>query len=436
MRQTLFYIPYELGGVPLFGWGVLLGLWVVFSLIWLFRLSKQPGGKGELASQLPLMVLIGAALVFLPQFFPGIGVPVRGYGVMLLLAVVSGVGLALYRAQQMGINPDLIFSLAFWMFIAGILGARSFHVIQKWDTDYARDTWGETIKAIVNIPQGGLVVYGSLIGAALAFVIFSRKHHLPMLAVADMIAPSLILGLAIGRLGCLLNGCCFGGACELPWAVTFPAGSPPFARQMEKGEVLLYGIRWSADLDKPAMVEEVIPDSPAEQAGLRAGDELAAIKFMDEKLEAKWYPTKQTKDAMYQLLELYQHELPVMLRTADGRQLAFPAVPLLRRSDPVHPTQLYSSIGAGLVCLFLVAYYPYRRRDGEVVALLLTIYSFLRILEEAIRTDEGGQFGTMLSISQVVSLGVLAGVSVLWVYLSKQPIGSALPLRTNRTAVA
>ena len=431
MRQTLFYIPYELGGVPLFGMGVLLGIWIVFSLIWLFRLSRQPGGKGEVFSQLPLMILIGAALVFLPRFFPGEGVPVRGYGVMLLLAVVCGVGLALYRAQQMGLNPDLIFSLAFWMFIAGILGARSFHVIQKWDTDYARDTWRETIMAIVNIPQGGLVVYGSLIGAALAFVVFSRKHHLPMLAVADMIAPSLILGLAIGRVGCLLNGCCFGGACELPWAVTFPAGSPPFARQMEKGEILLYGMRLPSNLQAPAVVEEVVPGSPAAKAGLKAGDEIAAIEFID-----KGYPTDETIAAMYQLMTAYQSGLPVIVRTADNRRLAIPAVTAPSRSQPVHPTQLYSTIGAGLICLFLVAYYPFRRRDGEVVALLLTIYSFMRILEEAIRTDEAGQFGTMLSISQIVSLGVLAGVSVLWVYLSRQPTGSALPLRTPRGAAA
>lgn len=422
MRQTLFYIPYDIAGVPLFGWGVLLGLWVLFSLFWLYRLSRQPNGQAEVISQLPMMLMIGAALVILPRFFPGEGLPIRGYGVMLLTAVICGVGLSLYRAQQMGINPDLIFSLAFWMFIAGILGARGFHVIQKWETDYARESWKETLIAVVNIPQGGLVVYGSLIGAGLAFVYFNIKHKLPMLALADMIAPSLVLGLAIGRVGCLLNGCCFGGPCELPWAVTFPAGSPPFARQMERGEILLYGIGFSRDLHAPPVIESVVPNSPAAIAGLKAGDQIQAIELVD-----KGYPTAETLAAMYQLLDVYQRGLPVIVVTTDGRKLALPSPPDIARSAPIHPTQIYSTIGAGLLCLFLVAYYPYRRRDGEIVALELTLYSLLRILEEAIRTDEPGMFGTPLSISQIVSLGVLAGVSVLWVYLSRKPYGSALP---------
>lgn len=423
MRQTLFYIPYEIAGIPLFGWGLLLGLWVLFGAFWLYRLSKQPSGMTEVVSQLPMMLMIGAALVILPRFFPGEGLPIRGYGVMLLLAVVCGVGLSLYRAQQLGINPDLIFSLAFWMFIAGILGARGFHVIQKWNSDYVRETWGETIIAVLNIPQGGLVVYGSLIGAGLAFVYFTLKHKLPMLALADMIAPSLVLGLAIGRVGCLLNGCCFGGPCEHPWAVTFPAGSPPFARQMERGEVLLYGLGFPRDLQAPPVIETVVPNSPAAQAGLKPGMQIKAIELVD-----KGYPTEKTVDALYQLLDVYQRGLPVIVVTGDNRQVALPSPPVVERSAPVHPTQLYSTIGAGLLCLFLVAYYPYRRRDGEIVALELTLYSFLRILEEAIRTDEPGMFGTPLTISQIVSLGVLAGVSVLWVYLWRKPYGSALPV--------
>ena len=371
MRQTLFHIPYEVAGVPLFGVGVLLGLWILFCVAWLYRLSRLPHGRHEVMGQIPLLVLIGAALVILPRFFPGEGLPIRGYGVMLLVAVVCGVGLSLYRAQQMGVNPDLIFSLAFWMFVAGIVGARAFHVIQKWETDYARDTWGQTIFAVLNVPQGGLVVYGSLIGAGLAFVYFNLKHKLPMLALADMIAPSLVLGLAIGRVGCLLNGCCFGGPCELPWAVTFPAGSPPFNRQVERGEILLYGLRFSSNMHAPPVVEEVVPNSPAAQAGMKPGDQLQAIHLVD-----RGYPTHETSDALYQLIEVFQRGLPVVVVLEDGRQLALPAPPVVARSAPVHPTQLYSTIGAGLLCLFLVAYYPYRRRDGEIVALLLTLYSF------------------------------------------------------------
>jgi phosphatidylglycerol:prolipoprotein diacylglycerol transferase len=75
----------------------------------------------------------------------------------------------------------------------------------------------------------------------------------------------------------------------------------------------------------------------------------------------------------------------------------------------------------------LLAYYPFRRRDGEVIALLLTLYPVSRFLLEYIRKDEGGQFGTNLTISQNVSLLMLAGVAVLWYYILRRPRGTAWP---------
>jgi phosphatidylglycerol:prolipoprotein diacylglycerol transferase len=95
----------------------------------------------------------------------------------------------------------------------------------------------------------------------------------------------------------------------------------------------------------------------------------------------------------------------------------------LGRSLPVHPAQLYSAIDAGLLCLFLLAYYPYRRRDGEVFALLITIHPVSRFLLEVIRTDETAVFGTGLSISQNLSLLMLAAAAGLWVWLLRRPRG-------------
>ncbi|MCE9556296.1 MAG: prolipoprotein diacylglyceryl transferase, partial [Planctomycetes bacterium] len=110
----------------------------------------------------------------------------------------------------------------------------------------------------------------------------------------------------------------------------------------------------------------------------------------------------------------------VRMVTADGRQLFWQLPP---RSLPVQPAQIYSTIDATLICIFLLAYYPYRRRDGEVFALLLTIYPITRFLIEIIRVDEPGQFGTQFSISQLVSFGVFAGVVLFWVYLLTRPPG-------------
>src|SRR5437764_7319302 len=95
-----------------------------------------------------------------------LGLPVRGYGVMLMLATILGVALAAYRAWQVGIDPEVIYSLAFVMFLAGILGARLFYVIEYWQQEFSPTVTGSaaaTLQAIFNVPKGGLVVYGSVI---------------------------------------------------------------------------------------------------------------------------------------------------------------------------------------------------------------------------------------------------------------------------------
>ena len=99
-------------------------------------------------------------------------------------------------------------------------------------------------------------------------------------------------------------------------------------------------------------------------------------------------------------------------------------------SLPVHPAQLYSAVDALLLCLFLLAYYPYRRRDGEVFALMVTIHPIARFLQEIIRTDESAVFGTGLSISQNISLLMLVGAAGLWLYLTRLPRRVVWPLHT------
>jgi len=419
MRQTLVEIPYEIGGVPLFGFGLLLALMAVVSVAIVVYLRRHGASWPQVMSQAWMLLLLAGLLFALPKVFPGAGLPVRGYGVMVVLGVACGVALAMHRARQMGVDPDLIFTLAFWLFVGGIVGARAFHVVQKWEQEYARETWRDTIIAVVNIPQGGLVVYGALIGAAIGFLLFTRKYKLPALPLADLIAPSLLLGLALGRVGCLMNGCCYGGQCSLPWAVTFPPGSPPFQRQVERGEILLYGIQWENDPESRPVIRGVTAGSHAATSGLAAGDEIAEIDGE---------PVRTTSQAQWLIGERMRHRQPVALVMSDFRKFELPVLEW-RRSLPVHPTQLYAAIGAGLICLFLVAYYPYRRRDGEVIALALTLYAIVRFLEEAIRTDESGMFGTPLSISQHISIAMLLAVSGLWWHLARRPLGSLLPVR-------
>ncbi|OHB78254.1 MAG: hypothetical protein A2W31_04605 [Planctomycetes bacterium RBG_16_64_10] len=419
MCQTLFYIPYRIGGVQIFGCGVLLVCWFVGSIVLFVQLVRKHGlGADTRGHVLPVLV-IGAAIGLVPRLFPG-GLPIRGYGVLLLLGAVVGVALAAHRARQMGLTAELIFALAFWMFLPGILGARMFHVIEYWESGYHKESLAETFKAVINVPEGGLVLYGSLVGAGIGLVAFVRKHRLPGLALADLIAPSLALGLALGRIGCLLNGCCYGGRCDLPWAVSFPPTSPPYYSQVRRGQMM--GFDLGTDLGTAPHVVAVAEASLAARQGLCAGDRLVR---MDGR------PVETTGQAQQYLATVHGAGTPLLLDLAGGRQVQIPVLPVRRRSLPVHPTQIYSSVAAFLLGLVLWFYYPFRRRDGEVVALLLSIYPIQRILIEVIRVDEPAVFGTGLSISQNVSLLLLVGAAFFWRYLAGQPRGSALPVKTD-----
>lgn len=415
MWETLFEIPYQVGGVPLFGMGVLLAVWAVVTVVVLVGTVRRHGLDGDTLSTAVLLLLIGAGILLVPKVFPG-GLPIRGYGFMLLVAVVCGVALAVHRARQMGVHPDVIFSLAFWMFVGGIVGARAFYVIEYWE-NFRRETLGATLLALLNVLEGGLVVYGSLIGGVAVFLWVTWRRKLPALALADLIAPALLLGLALGRIGCLMHGCCYGGPCAAPWAVTFPPDSPPYYSQVVRGE--MHGFRITGNASGEPIVLEVMPDSPAARAGLEPGMRIEAIDGQ---------PVTEAGQVFSLVAEAYNRGAPLVLQTDRGT-LTLSAAAVRTRSLAVHPTQVYSAVGAVLLCLFLLAYYPFRRRDGEVTAWMLTLYPVGRFLIEVIRTDEPAIGGTGLSISQNVSLAVLVAAGALWLYLARQPRGSILPLR-------
>jgi phosphatidylglycerol:prolipoprotein diacylglycerol transferase len=233
--------------------------------------------------------------------------------------------------------------------------------------------------------------------------------------MADLIAPSLALGLAIGRIGCLLNGCCYGGPCDRPWAVTFPAGSPPYEEQVASGE--LPGIDFRVAPDAAPRFRPPLPASPTNAARSFDGVVVTSING---------HPVATTDEAWWQLKAEHDWGGPVAIVTRGGQQIELPA-----RSHPIHPTQIYSSVAALLLALVLWSYYPFRRCDGEVAALLLSIYPVQRILLEIIRTDERAVFHTGLSISQNVSVLLLLGVAIFWWYIERQPKGSALPMASD-----
>ena len=425
MRQTLFYIPPEVvEGFPVFGFGLVLLLWTVFGLVWLAVTFRRHGWTSETYGVMGLIGVVAAVIAFvLPMLEEGppgdkLGLPIRAYGAVMLVAVVTGVGLAAYRAQRTGVDPEVIYSLAFWLFAAGIAGARIFYVVQKHDEFLIESSsgsidWASSLALMLNIARGGLVVYGSLIGGILAYAIFVYRRKLPPLALADLIAPSLLIGLAIGRIGCLLNGCCFGAICEteLP-AISFPAAdppfradpSPPYSRQLRLGQ--LHGFTVGKSGEGKAIVIEVEAGGPAEKAGLTTTTEILAINGT---------PIENLSDA-YVALDSASGR--VNLHTNRGT-VTIDIGRLPQYSRPVHPTQIYSSLNGFLIFFFLWVYYPFRRHNGEVIALALTIYPITRILLEYIRDDEAGVFGTPFTPSQWISALLLLGAAVMWVGITR-----------------
>lgn len=150
-------------------------------------------------------------------------VTVHWYGVLVALAFLAGLWTAARRAPRNGISGEQVADLVVpWLLVGGIVGARVLYVVTYWRESFADQPWWE----VFMIQRGGLVYYGGLIGASLACIAFAAFKKLPLWKLADLLAPSIPLGYVFGRVGCLMNGCCYGRECDLPWAIRFPEGNP------------------------------------------------------------------------------------------------------------------------------------------------------------------------------------------------------------------
>jgi phosphatidylglycerol---prolipoprotein diacylglyceryl transferase len=155
-----------------------------------------------------------------PILFEIGGFPVYTYGLLLAAAYLLGLQFALVRGRARGLDPNRIMDLGIWIIVSALVGAKLMLVIVEWDTfDWS---W----QSLVNLFRSAGVFYGGLIAAVSVALWYLWRHRMPMWTVTDVFAPGIALGHVIGRVGCLLAGCCFGRQTDVPWAITF---HDPFA---------------------------------------------------------------------------------------------------------------------------------------------------------------------------------------------------------------
>jgi phosphatidylglycerol:prolipoprotein diacylglycerol transferase len=349
---------------------------------------------------------------------PGLNLAVPAFGVMLMAGLLLGVIWAANRAQKSGANPDIVLNCAFIALVGGVLGCRIMYVIHYWERDFAiYDDPIRTAWAVLNITRGGLEYYGGFIlaiGVIIGYLVI-WKHSLRW--YLDIMAPSAALGLAIGRIGCLLNGCCWGGVCDAPYAIRFPYGSNPSVMQWRAAEAgselreeLIYfnsvGLAQpigrealeagDADLEAAAQAHRISRQVRAATADFERATDPARKKEIRTRLDTLGADLRKARAAA---------KPPGHVGCAGGSAAAdqayddvltqmekYGVTPAQLRqwshaSLPVHASQLYSTVTALLLALTLNAWYYRRTRDGQVICLLLIMEPVTRYLLEIIRAD-------------------------------------------------
>ena len=292
---------------------------------------------------------------------PYFNIPIYGYGVMLVVGFLGAIQLAKFLAKRSGIDPELFVNAGLLALVTGVAGARISHVIENigYYTNPNRSLWANFFDAI-NIRSGGLTYYGGFLLAFPSLVLYARYKKVPIRLGMDIVAPCLMIGLGFGRIGCFLNGCCYGATCDLPWAITFPYYSIPYREEVDEHKI-----------------------TPPEEL------------------------LRQTASGRIDVLspaEIRQHavDLPPDIESTASSQ----------RSLPLHPAQLYSSFTAFLIAAMILCYYTLPHAPGRAFALMMMVEGLTRYLLELLRV-EPPVIGTF-SLSMILGLALLAVGVVLW----------------------
>jgi prolipoprotein diacylglyceryltransferase len=420
-------------------------------------------------------------------------VPIYGFGLMLMITGVVCYWLTGKRAEQQGIPKQYAQDLTVWIFIGGLIGARIVWMFAEGGVTLATLFTVQTFKTFFRIWDGGIVFYGSALGGTaaffLAYFLIIKKYGLSILQLGDVLAPGIALGLSIGRIGCLLNGCCYGQvACPDCLSVHFPLSAPARYTLVQAGLQTAAGFSTeNRPSDPRSLVTHVEPGSRAEQSGLRPGDVIVEVggipnqqKYMElwgseealERLSARLGlpqrkyvvdAEKQVYGEKYEFSDqteldqalqaarqaqlknvdvydgLWEHlvnawprgetTLALAVQHADGRREHLP--PFSPKTVGLHPTQLYETVSTFLIFLLLLAYAPFQKRKGELLVILMLCYAVHRFINESLRNDTAKftPFGpsAALTLSQWGSIVLFIGGLALLFWLVRQRMEPALP---------
>jgi phosphatidylglycerol---prolipoprotein diacylglyceryl transferase len=320
-----------------------------------------------------------------PELFqiPFTHLTIKSYGLMMVIGFLAAVHVIRRLSRDITPDPQLIVNAALWSIIAGIIGARIFYVIHYFDN------FRPNLLSVFAIWRGGLELLGGVLLAIAVIIVYLLYHKLPVRKYLDILAIGLMLALAFGRVGCFLNGCCFGKPSNLPWAISFPYDSFSYRSQ-------------------------VSPD-------LKRNRPEPYLKLPDN-----FFNYYKENDSWVKYLKPYESlsaEQKQQLRNGQYRAL------------PVHPTQLYSVVSAFFGALLLYLFWrrtgialdsPEKNKlfakSGCTFALMFILYGIGRFLMEFLRDDNPFEFDR-LTVSQNISIIlVVLGIVLMIVFQKMKPL--------------
>jgi phosphatidylglycerol:prolipoprotein diacylglycerol transferase len=178
-------------------------------------------------------------------------VTLRAYSTFYVLAWATAIVLGTVIATRRGFAGRPVLAVFVGAVAAGVLGARLLDLLSDWGY-YAQD-----LSRIYALEFRGFSLYGGLVLALVAGLLLSRAFRLPVWALADSAIPALAAGIGLMRIGCLLNGCCFGTTTSLPWGITYPVGSSAWARQLATGDLGILGFAGTVRPVHPTQLYEI-----------------------------------------------------------------------------------------------------------------------------------------------------------------------------------